>query len=165
MVKDWQKQPFLLCRDVQWPKMDISGSRGLKIFLSQVGSRVTLDGDKSWFPAIFSGFWDPVGKRSALKWRFGDFEVPPDWKEGVKSKNCYDRSISRAKLPPCTNFQRKIRQNVIGYTLGFFCTIIFNEHVYYFYHKTHSKKLQSGNSNRILRPFRSDYYQVSSTHR
>ena len=47
MVKDWQKQPFLLCRDVQWPKMDISGSRGLKIFLSQVGSRVTLDGDKS----------------------------------------------------------------------------------------------------------------------
>ena len=33
--------------EVQWPKMDIFGSRGLKIFLSQVGSRVTLDGDKS----------------------------------------------------------------------------------------------------------------------
>ena len=62
------------------------------------------------------------GQKRAKKWRFGDFEVPPDWKEGVKSKNCYDRSISRAKLPPCTNFQRKIRQNVPGYTLGFFCT-------------------------------------------
>ena len=64
------------------------------------------------------------GQKRAKKWRFGDFEVPPDWKEGVKSKNCYDRSISRAKLPPCANFQRKIRQNDIGYTLGFFCTII-----------------------------------------
>ena len=62
------------------------------------------------------------GQKRTKKWRFGDFEVPPDWKEGVKSKNCYDRSISRAKLPPCTNFQRKIRQNVIGFTLGFFCT-------------------------------------------
>ena len=65
------------------------------------------------------------GQKRAKKWGFGDFEVPPDWKEGVKSKNCYDRSISRAKLPPCTNFQRKIRQNDIGYTLGFFCTIIY----------------------------------------
>ena len=24
--------------------------------------------------------------------------MPPDWKEGVKSRNCYDRSIPRAKL-------------------------------------------------------------------
>ena len=81
----------------------------------------------SWWNGIcagVSGFWEMSGQKRAKKWRFGDFEVPPDWKEGVKSKNCYDRSISRAKLPPCTNFQRKIRQNVPGYTLGFFCTII-----------------------------------------
>ena len=80
----------------------------------------------SWWNGICAGVpgcWEMSGQKRAKKWRFGDFEVPPDWKEGVKSKNCYDRSISRAKLPPCTNFQRKIRQNVIGYTLGFFCTI------------------------------------------
>ena len=82
----------------------------------------------SWWNGIcagVSGFREMSGQKRAKKWRFGDFEVPPDWKEGVKSKNCYDRSISRAKLPPCTNFQRKIRQNVPGYTLGFFCTIIY----------------------------------------
>ena len=81
----------------------------------------------SWWNGIcagVSGFWEMSGQKRAKKWRFGDFEVPPDWKEGVKSKNCYDRSISRAKLPPCTNFQRKIWQNVPGCTLGFFCTII-----------------------------------------
>ena len=32
--------------------------------------------------------------------------MPPDWKEGVKSKNCYDRSIPRAKLPGIRSFLR-----------------------------------------------------------
>ena len=47
VVKHWQKRPFFPGSDVQWPKMDISGSRGLKFFLSEVGSRVTLNVDKS----------------------------------------------------------------------------------------------------------------------
>ena len=64
------------------------------------------------------------GQRSAKKRRFGDFKVPPDWKEGVKSNKCYHSSISRAGLPPYTKFQRKIQQNVPGCTLFFLSEVL-----------------------------------------
>ena len=110
--------------DIKWRVGATSGRCGLKNFLSQKGSRVTLPAGIIGLALIFSKCWDKCARKKAKKWRFGDFEVPPDWKEGVKSKNCYDRSIPRAKLPPCTNFQRKIWQNVRGCTLGFYCTNI-----------------------------------------
>ena len=110
--------------DIKWRIRAFFGRYGLKNFPSQNGSRVTLPAGIIGLALVFSECWDKCERKKAKKWRFGDFEVPPDWKEGVKSKNCYDRSIPRAKLPPCTNFQRKIWQNVTGYTLDFFSTII-----------------------------------------
>ena len=106
--------------DIKWRVGATSGRRGLKNFPFQNGSRVTLPAGIIGLALIFSKCWDKCARKKAKKWRFGDFEVPPDWKEGVKSKNCYNRSIPCVELPPCTNFQRKIWQNVLGCTLGFF---------------------------------------------
>ena len=136
--------------DIKWRVGATSGRRGLKNFPSQNGSRVTLPAGIIGLALVFSECWDKCEPKKAKKWRFGDFEVPPDWKEGVKSKNCYDRSISRAKLPPCTNFQRKIRQNVPGYTLGFFCTIIF----IFVYLSKESHKRDQNNARSALKWYR-----------
>ena len=42
--------------EVQWPKMDIFGSRGLKNFISQFGQRVVLPACKAGFPRALQGF-------------------------------------------------------------------------------------------------------------
>ena len=92
--------------DIKWRVGATSGRRGLKNFPFQNGSRVTLPAGIIGLALIFSKCWDKCARKKAKKWRFGDFEVPPDWKEGVKSKNCYDRSIPRAKLPGIRSFLR-----------------------------------------------------------
>ena len=50
--------------EVQWPKMDIFGSRGLKNFISQFGQRVVLPACKAGFARAVQGFHILVVKHS-----------------------------------------------------------------------------------------------------
>ena len=67
------------------------------------------------------------GQKRAKKWRFGDFEVPPDWKEEVKSKIVMIDRFLVPNYPPVQIFSEKYDKMSQGTLWVFFVPIYINE--------------------------------------